>query len=206
MPQISDIKPQVKKPGYYNIFVDGKFALALSELDLVTHQLKLGQQLSQSELNDLHQSYTSSKCYNFALRYLSVRPRSVMEVRSYLVRKQFNDVDIDSAISRLEKSNYLNDSDFASLWVENRMRLNPKSVSVLRAELIKKGINKDIIDRVISNLPPSDQLQGLVAIIESKARQSRYQDKQKLIEYLARKGYGYGLIKEAFESTSFYQE
>jgi regulatory protein len=206
MPQISDIKPQAKKPGYYNIFVDGKFALALSELDLVTNQLKVGQQLSQPELSDLHKSYTSSKCYNFALRYLAVRPRSIKEMRSYLSRKQFMEDDIDSAVSTLEKSNYLNDSDFARLWVENRMRLNPKSASVLRAELIKKGIPKDTIDSVISEVSLDDQLSGLLEIIESKSHQSRYQDKQKLIEYLARKGYSYGLIKEALESTSFYQE
>jgi regulatory protein len=206
MPQITDIKPQVKKPGYYNILVDGKFALALSELDLSSHHLKVGQQLSPSELSDLHKAYTSSKCYNFALRYLATRPRSIKEVEDYLIRKNFSANDILSAIERLVQCNYLDDTQFAKLWVENRMRLNPKSVSILKAELIKKGIDKDIITTTLSQLSSSDQLEGLIAIVESKARQSRYQDKQKIIEYLARKGYNYGLIKEALGSTNFYQE
>lgn len=206
MSQITDIKPQVKKPGYYNVFVDGKFALALSELDLASNQLSVGQHLTSAELSALHKAYTSSKCYNFALRYLSVRPRSSQEVIDYLTRKGFSEPDIAKSVSRLEKSNYLNDAEFAKLWVENRMRLNPKSVSILRAELIKKGIDRDIIQAVVSGLTTSDQLQGLISVIESKARQPRYQDKNKIIEYLARKGYSYGLIKEALDSVSFYQE
>jgi regulatory protein len=127
-------------------------------------------------------------------------------VEDYLTRKNFNDNDVLSAIERLVQCNYLDDTQFAKLWVENRMRLNPKSVSILKAELIKKGIDKDIITTTLSQLSSSDQLEGLIAIVESKARQSRYQDKQKIIEYLARKGYKYGLIKEALGSTNFYQE
>jgi len=206
MPQITDIKPQVKKSGYYNIFIDGKFSLALSELDLSTNELKVGQILSPSEISDLHKTYTSSKCYNFALRYLAVRPRSIKEVRDYLLRKDFSEDDIDSAVAKLTEHNYLNDQDFALLWVQNRMRLNPKSTTILRAELLKKGISKDIASSVLSTISQSDQLESVIKIIESKAHQSRYQQKQKMIEYLARKGYGYGLIKEALDSVSFYQE
>lgn len=206
MPQITDIKPQVKKPGYYNIFIDGKFSLALSELDLSTNALKVGQMLSPSELSDLHKTYTSSKCYNFALRYLAIRPRSIKEIRDYLLRKDFSEDDIHSAVAKLTEHNYLNDHDFALLWVQNRMRLNPKSITILRAELLKKGISKDISSSVLATISQSDQLESVIKIIDSKAHQSRYQQKQKIIEYLARKGYGYGLIKEALDSVSFYQE
>ena len=206
MPQITDIKPQVKKPGYYNIFVDGKFSLALSELDLASNALKVGQVLNPSELNDLHKTYTSSKCYHYALRYLATRPRSIKEMRDYLLRKQFSEVDIDLSITKLVQQNYLNDHDFARLWVDNRMRLNPKSSSVLKAELIKKGVDKDIISEAVANVSHQDQLSSLISIIESKAHQTRYAQKQKMIELLARKGYSYGLIKEALESTNFYPE
>ena len=127
-------------------------------------------------------------------------------MRDYLIRKDFRTADIESAILKLQESNYLDDQKFAELWVENRMRLNPKSSSVLVAELIKKGIDKEIISTVMANLSHSDQLSGLVSIIESKSSQTRYRDKQKLIEYLARKGYNYGLIKEALDSTNFYPE
>lgn len=162
--------------------------------------------LSPSELSDLHKTYTSSKCYNFALRYLAIRPRSIKEIRDYLLRKDFSEDDIHSAVAKLTEHNYLNDHDFALLWVQNRMRLNPKSITILRAELLKKGISKDISSSVLATISQSDQLESVIKIIDSKAHQSRYQQKQKIIEYLARKGYGYGLIKEALDSVSFYQE
>ena len=162
--------------------------------------------LGSAELSDLHKTYTSSKCYNFALRYLALRPRSIKEVQDYLRRKDFKEDDINSVIVKLSKNNYLNDQDFALLWVQNRMRLNPKSITILRAELLKKGISKDIASSVLSTISQTDQLESVIKIIQSKAHQSRYQQKQKMIEYLARKGYNYGLIKEALDSVSFYQE
>lgn len=207
MPLITKISPQVKREGYYNIHIDGKYELSLSENDLSIFRIKANDQISVNELEQLRTAHTKSKSYNFALRYLAIRPRSIKEVREYLViRKGFTEIDANYAIDRLLKDNYLNDLEFAQLWVRNRLLLSHKSLKIIRLELIKKGIDNSTIDSVVSDIEIDEQLNILNNLIEKKMRQSKYQDKQKLTEYLSRQGYAYDLIKQALESLTFFKD
>ena len=203
MAVITKISPQKKRQGYYNIFVDGKYTLALSELDLTVFGLRVDQVLTPGLLNELRGAQAKSKSYNFALRYLALRPRSIKEVKDYLTtRKDFSIEDADTTITRLIEQNYLNDQDFAAMWVRNRLLLKPKSTSVLRLELIKKGIDKDIITEVLSQLDETAKIDSLGELITKKMRQTKYQNKQKLIEYLSRQGYSYSLVNKTLEELS----
>jgi len=206
MSVITKISPQKKRQGYYNIFVDGKYALALTELDLAVFGLRVDQVLTPGLLNDLRSAQAKSKSYNFALRYLALRPRSIKEVKDYLTtRKDFSIQDADITITRLIEQNYLNDQDFAAMWVRNRLLLKPKSTSVLRLELIKKGIDKDIINEVLSQLDETAQIASLSDLITKKVRQTKYQNKQKLTEYLSRQGYSYSLVKKTLEELGLFE-
>ena len=206
MSVITKISPQKKRQGYYNIFVDGKYALALTELDLTVFGLRVDQVLTPGLLNDLRSAQAKSKSYNFALRYLALRPRSIKEVKDYLTtRKDFSIQDADITITRLIEQNYLNDQDFAAMWVRNRLLLKPKSTSVLRLELIKKGIDKDIITEVLSQLDETAQIASLSDLITKKVRQTKYQNKQKLTEYLSRQGYSYSLVKKTLEELGLFE-
>lgn len=201
---ITKISPQVKRQGYYNIYVNDKYELSLSELDLAAFQLKTNQSIDEKKLEELKNAQSKSKSYNFAIRYLALRPRSIKEVRDYLVvRKGFSEDDAGLAVDRLLSEKYLNDQDFAEMWVRNRTLLSPKSNKILRLELIKKGIDGSIIDLVLSSIDKDQQLEILKGLIEKKIRQVRYQDKQKLTEYLSRQGFTYDLIKQALESLTF---
>ncbi|MSR89600.1 hypothetical protein EXS53_01575 [Patescibacteria group bacterium] len=207
MAVITKISPQKKRQGYYNIFVDGKYALALSELDLTVFGLRVEQVLTPGLLNELHLAQSKSKSYNYALRYLALRPRSIKEVKDYLtIRKDFSIEDADTTIARLSEQNYLNDQDFAAMWVRNRLLLRPKSTSVLRLELIKKGIDNDTITEVLSDLDEPAQIASLGELITKKMRQPKYQNKQKLIEYLSRQGYSYALVKKTLEQLDLFND
>jgi regulatory protein len=204
---VTRISPQVKRDGYYNIYINDKYELSLSELDLASFQLKTNQPIDEKKLEELKKAYTKSKSYNFAIRYLALRPRSIKEVRDYLIiRKGFSDFEVDYTVERLVSENYLNDTDFAEMWVRNRILLSPKSNKVLRLELIKKGIDNSTIDSVLSDIGKDEQLDILNRLIEKKMRQSKYHDKQKLTEYLSRQGYAYDLIKQAMESLTFLKD
>ncbi|MCX6804931.1 MAG: RecX family transcriptional regulator [Patescibacteria group bacterium] len=207
MPLITDVKPQAKRQGYYNIFIDGKYALALSEADLSLFSLLPNQSIDDSTLADLHRAHSGSKCYNCAIRFLAIRPRSTTEVIAYLTtRKGYDAQDAKSACDKLTQQGYLDDIEFADMWVRNRMLLSPKPVSVLRMELASKGVDKDTIAAAVAKVSDAKQLECLSQLVESKARQPKYQNKQKLIEYLARKGYPYGLIKQAIQASVFFED
>ena len=77
---------------------------------------------------------------------------------------------------------------------------------MLWVELTKKGVEQDIIKSVLADFENEDELNSLVEVIRRKSSQGKYSDKQKLVEYLSRKGYKYDLIKQAFQTIESYRQ
>ena len=196
--KITAIKQQAKQKDRYSIFVEGKYAFSLSESALIEHGLANGIELTKEQVRDFKQLSADDKLYQRALRYVALRLRSKWEVEFYLQRKGASPALIDSILNKLSNVDLINDEKYAHSFVHDRTLLRPTSRRKLIAELKKKRISSDIIERVLSD-EEVDEQSALQAIIERKKRQSKYQDDLKLMQYLARQGFGYGDIKKALE-------
>lgn len=202
MPTITDITKQKKSDQLYNIFVDGKFAFGLSDLQISSLGLKIGQSIEQAEIDKLQVDATSQKAFHRALYYLKFRARSQTEMTIYLSGKGFDEDIISQTIKRLKKENYLDDQAFANSWAINRLQFRHYPLSRIKMELRQKGISKDIIDVAINSQGEDAELSSLIDLASQKKRQSKYSEPQKLMAYLTRKGYSYGLVKQAIEKLS----
>lgn len=199
--KITDIKAQVKRSDRYSIFVDGKYSFSLSEKELLNLGLKIGQEYNKTELSELKDKAVLDKAYDRVLGLIMRRPRSKWEIEAYLKRKDYSIEQIARVSQILEENNYLDDLDFANRWVENRHLLKNISRRKLELELRQKHVSQEIINQVLST-DDTDELDTLRQLIEKKRSQSRYQDEQKLIAYLARQGFGYGDIKSVLEEMN----
>jgi len=200
---VTKIQPQVKRDGYYNIFVDDAFYCSLSDLQLSLLALKIGQELSTNEKEKILESSAITKTYNRALYYLQFGPRTVSQMRSYLVRKDYNEEYIEVVLEMLIKERYLNDELLARTFVEDRQHFKPRSRRQLNAELRKKGIGLETIELVLSDLEENDQLVAIRTLTEKKMRQTRYQDLTKMTQYLLRQGFLYSDVKQVFSELFF---
>lgn len=198
--KITDIKQQVKTQGRYSIFVDGKFSFGLGETALMQSGIRVGKELSNEELADLKDTSRTDKAYNQALGMIARRARSEWEMREYLKRKDYDPELVDSLIERLYASKWLDDTEFARRWVDNRRLLKATSKRRLTQELKAKRVSDDIIANVLAD-DQTDELDVLRNLIERKQKQSRYQDSQKLTAYLLRQGFNYDDIKSALASS-----
>jgi regulatory protein len=196
--KITAIKQQVKRADRYSIFVDGKYAFSLSESGLIESRLASGQELDAGELKRLKKAAGLDKAYFSALRYVAIRPRSQWEIDFYLQRKEVDKDTAAEVVRRLKDLNLLNDLEFARSWVANRRLLKSTSKRRLRLELMQKKVPNEVIDQVLAE-DETDERQTLRDLIDKKRR--RYPDEQKLIQYLARQGFGYGDIKSALAET-----
>lgn len=219
MPRISKISPQ-KTKGRYNVFLGGKFAFGLDEDTLVSENLKVGQELSGFEVEKLEQLSDLGKLMSKALRFLEVRPRSEFEVRSYLKRKIWQNktfeylrnseegkAAIESILNKLKSLNYLNDTDFARWWIEQRRgSRHPKGERLIRMELIQKGIPRKIVGDILTTTagkmsPAQSPSEEESAFKTAQKKLKTYQNlpswefKRKLGAYLARRGFGWEVIK-----------
>ncbi|MBR3320229.1 RecX family transcriptional regulator [Candidatus Saccharibacteria bacterium] len=201
--QITDLKSGVKNPNRVNVFLDDKFSFSLDISQVVDYHLKIGAILTDAELSELKHASAYGKLYGRTLEWVLTRPRSIKETRDHLREKRFakkldyTDVDIEEIINKLVEKNYLSDRTFAEWFIENRFVKKGVSRRRLEQELMKKGIERDLISELL-NASSRDESEEIKKMIEKKS--ARYDD-EKLLAYLVRQGFPYDLSRELIEES-----
>lgn len=199
--KVTAIKQQVKRQGRYSIFVEGKYAFSFSEVALLEHKISIGQKLTHAELKKLEQASTDDKVYNAVLTYAMLRPRSTWEMEQYLRRKKCSPSLSKKILNKLSIIGLLDDEAFARSWVNNRRLLKAVSRRRLSQELRVKRVSEEVAEKVLAE-DGTDEQSVLSELVARKRKQTRYQDNQRLMQYLAGQGFNYGDIKDALESAS----
>lgn len=194
--KITKITQQVKRTNRYSLYVDEKYSFSLSETALLSSGLASGQELTKEQVDSYKRLSTEDKLYNQALRYVAMRPRSAWEMTSYLQRKDAPPPLITQIVDKLTDLDLVNDAKYAASFVHDRQLLRPTSRRKLIMELKKKRIKDIDIESAITGNELNESV-SLQEVITKKRRQSKYQDDEKLMQYLARQGFGYGDIKSA---------
>lgn len=196
--KITAIKQQVKRPDRYSISIDDNYVCSFSEAALLKLGLRLNQDITPKELEKLKDDALLDKAKTKTFDQLSRRPRSRWELEDYLKRKGFEPAVIEETLNTLSNLNYIDDLDFARRWIANRRLLKATSKRRLTQELRQKRVADDIIQEALAADETDDRV-VLKALIESKRRQTKYQDNLKLMQYLAGQGYSYSDIKAVLD-------
>ena len=85
--------------------------------------LEPGRKLSQADIDRLQQEDTYEIAFQKALQFIQHRPRSIEETRRRLNKKGFEEVVVQATLDKLVEKHYLDDGEFARLWIENRKRI-----------------------------------------------------------------------------------
>lgn len=130
------------------------------------------------------------------LNLLSYRDRSCYELKERLLKKGYQEENINQAISHLLKLGYLNDEEFASKWVKSRIKHRPRGRNLLKKELYSKGVDQEIVDKVVNNLVDDYQELETGISLAKKWIISHERDINKLKRYLYNKGFSITLINK----------
>lgn len=202
---VTKITPGVKNQQRVNVFLNQKFSFSLSIEQLVDLKLKVGQKISDSELEYYRELSNFGKIYQRTLEWLLIRPRSIQETKEYLKRKQLqsermgegslalmiSDRMITEIIEKLIEKRLLDDYKFAEFYIANRMVKKGVSQLRLEQELRKKGVDPEVIKLTIINSERSDEAEIDKMIAKKGGKYSH----EKLIAYLVRQGFDYQLAK-----------
>ncbi|MCX7607867.1 MAG: RecX family transcriptional regulator [Anaerolineales bacterium] len=190
---ITAIEPQAKNSRRVNVYLDGRFAFGLERI--IAAWLKVGQELTPEEQAVLQAKDRQEQARQHALRFLSYRPRSVKEVRSYLTKRGYEEALIESVLEQLQDAHLLNDVVFAQTWVENRNTFRPRSKALLRQELLRKGIAEEAVQSVLDGQEETKlALQAAQKAVRRYAALEWPQFRQRLGAYLLRRGFSYSTI------------
>ena len=197
MPIVTAIKQQKRSQLRYNIYLDGRYSFALSDLDLSASEVRVGQSLSVEEVAAYQRQAETDQFFALAVRFVGYRPRSRQEIEAYLGRKGADAEEAGTVIGRLAKMGLANDADFAASWVASRQILRPRSKRQLEQELRAKGVSREDIGGALGQLDGEAEFEMVLALTRKKYRLPQYRQTEKLAGYLARQGYSYDLVKRA---------
>jgi regulatory protein len=198
MGTITALQFQKRNKDRVNVHLDGEYAFGLTAVKAA--RLHNGQVLSDASIDALKAQDQQDQAFDRAVRFLSYRPRSRVEIERYLRRKGAGDPVLSDVIHRLEQAGYLDDEAFARFWVDNRQRFRPRGQRALGYELRQKGLSSQTIATALGGL---DEDKAAWQAIED--RLSRWNDltheqlRRKVTAFLQRRGFDYEVIYLTFQ-------
>jgi len=198
MPIVTSIKPQ-KNQKRVNIYLDNKFAFGLDLENFVKFHLRVDQELDDEKINKIIKEAEFQKILDKLLRFATLRPRSEKEVKDYLRRKKSPESITEELFKRLKSLELIDDTKFAKWWVEQRQTFSPKTKRVLSNELRIKGIDREIIKEILEETEIGETKLAKELIKNKMYKWERFEPKikkQKIMQYLAGKGFDWNIINE----------
>src|SRR3990167_6484120 len=166
--RITAIRSQVKNPERVSVFVDSKYAFSLSLNELLDEKLKQGNELDEADVKRLKKISADGKLRARALEWILNRQRSIREFRDYMYRKKAEPELTQDLIKQFLDRGYLDEQKFGQ-WLVELLGRRGKSNRAIRSELFKKGIDRELVDEIMSQ-EASDEADRLKAVIAKKRK------------------------------------
>lgn len=197
--KITALKAQKKNPNRVNVYLDGEFAFSVARI--VAAWLEVGQELTDEKIEKILEQDAFETAYQKGLKLIGYRMRTANEIKERLVRKGISTQVVSGVQDRLKRSGIVDDDRFARNWVENRTEFRPRSHRLLSWELRQKGVDEDIIQRVLESALPDEDLAYQAGLKQLKRYHHLEKEdfRQKLSGFLARRGFTFEVIKPVVE-------
>ncbi len=136
-----------------------------------------------------------------ALKLLAVRPRSEKELKQKLLQRGFSGKIVFEVISNLKKVDLINDEKFAESWASTRLANKPMGRYLLKQELFRKGIRKELIEEVITKSFEDEKELDLAKKLLDKRKKpfknlEERKIQKKLADFLLRRGFSYDIVNK----------
>lgn len=192
---ITSVTTQKNNRERYSVFVDDTFLLGVAESTLIKFKLSKGVEITPSLFRRLQreEDYFAVKAY--ALKLLGNREHARRELCEKALRKGYPAETVHQVLDDLTDKDWIDDRRFAEKFAAGKQRLNNWGPVKIRAHLIKKGIDRDVIRHTLQQVFENQNLRDTFVHLVSKRKRRflREEDplkrKRKNFDYLCRKGY-----------------
>ncbi len=169
---------------------DEKEAFVLTVSEVEEYGLSEGGELSESLYELLLDEVVLKRCKSRMLHILDRMDRTESEIREKLEKEWFPKSVIDRAVLAAKKGRYLDDVRYANQYAYEKSK--HKSRRMIRAELEQKGMDKELIEAALKEIPEEEEEEVIARELRKKARgplPREFAARQKLLAFAARKGF-----------------
>ena len=145
--------------------------------------------------------------YDKVLKYINTKMRSEYEVREYLKKQEYND--IDNLINDLKNKKLINDQLFLKSYINDKILLTLDGPDKIKNDLLKHNIEESLINKELEIFNSEIITERLKKIIDKKIKLNKkplYIFKQKMLAYLINLGYSKEDILSVLDSYKINEE
>lgn len=198
------VKYQKLKQGIYIIELeDGKEFKTYEDL-ILKYNLLIRKEISPHLLEEIREENKTYELYSIALKYLKSRMRSVKDVRTYLLKNNSSNNQVDSVVELLKKQGYLNDYNYAQAFTHDQISFSLNGPLKIRQELCKLELTEEQIDAILGSYTEEMEKTKIDKIIAKQVRtnhtKSDYFLRQKIYQHLMNLGYHITFIEQQLSS------
>lgn len=184
-----------------HIYVDGEYKMTVDEAFWLSQGIPEKGEIDEDELAELESSVMQRRAFNKALDILAQREHCHREVITKLMQRGYSREVAEEATDRLSEYGYLDDERFARLYAKELKEKKKYGKARIKQELFRKGIDRDIIDTVLSETDENSEEEIKELLLKKyPAFSSDEKIRNRAINALIRYGYPIGEIKKAMLS------
>ena len=220
--RITDIQAVPELPSHRQLFLEGAPFVVLHAALIENFGLRIGLEIEAEIIEKLIAAAEVMRAKNYALRLLreetddeiddeteNVRPavksrtytKSEMERR--LAREGFSEEAVDTTVEELINSGHIRDQKYAENWVVRRLKSNPRGKTLLKQELLDRGVDREIAEQVVAQVETEDEASLALQLARKRVRQYQrlpiHVAKRRLHGFLARRGFGSEIVRHVLE-------
>lgn len=166
---VTGIVASARRPGRFDLLVDGK-ARATVSADLVArHELRIGLALDEERGAALAVGVAELATLDRAVGVLAAHGRSAKDLRRRLVQKGEAPERVDAAVAKLEEAGLVDDAAYARQVARSRVLGRGDSRRRVQQELARKGVARDLATEAVAEVFDEEAVDE-DALVEAAAR------------------------------------
>lgn len=201
--KILKIEPVTKTK--YRIQLEGQLTFLLYKGELSRYHLSEGAEISIQDYQDICRNVLIKRAKMRAMYLLNSMGRTEHQLRQKLMQGEYPPEVVEEAMNYVKSFGYIDDMAYARSFILGRK--DRKSRREISRSLREKGISSEIIEAVFEECYEEEDPK---AAIEALLRKKNYDadsadrlQKQKMIGYLARKGFCYDDIRQVIQVSEW---
>jgi regulatory protein len=199
---VSAITAAGRRPGRFEVAVDGKVAAVVSVEIVERLGLRVGATLDERGGRALREASGMLATYDRAVGLLAVQGRSARELERKLKQRGEPAANVTAAVARLTEQGLLDDATYARQLARSRVSGRGDSRRRVSQVLAQKGVARDVVQDAVSEVF-EDEAVDEEALAESAGRKKlrtlgaldAETRRRRLYGYLARRGHDADVIR-----------
>lgn len=201
------VKYELTNKDNYNIYLSNGEVLSLHEKVITENELLLRKEIDKILYDKLIHDNKIYDLVQMAIKYISVRLRSIKEMKMYLLKKEATSDEVEVVINKLLEIGYLDDDRFTKAYIKDKLNFTMMGDYKIKMELNRLGVDSLIIEENINEIDDSVIEDKIKKIIEKDIRTNKKYSgialKNKIYNHLLTQGYSKDKVIAIINSYDF---